>query len=153
MDSYKLTAELIPEKAWYSNLRKQMTPSAWRKLGKEVKARQGQKCAVCNAEGRLECHEVWDYDDVNHFQRLAGFVCLCRPCHQVKHLGRTVILAQQGLLDFDDVIEHFLRINECALADFLIYQEAIRTQYQERSKHEWTTDLGEYADLVEPAAR
>lgn len=34
---------------------------------------------------RLECHEVWEYDEENSIQRLSKLLALCTPCHRVKH--------------------------------------------------------------------
>lgn len=34
---------------------------------------------------RLECHEVWEYDEENSIQRLSGLLALCTWCHKVKH--------------------------------------------------------------------
>ena len=58
----------------------------------------------------LHCHEIWNYGDLQHIQKLVGFVALCRLCHHVKHLALALILAEAGRLDFDGVIRHFLCI-------------------------------------------
>ncbi len=36
---------------------------------------------------RLECHEVWEYEEQTRVQRLSSLVALCTRCHQVKHWG------------------------------------------------------------------
>ena len=84
----KLTVEPVPKPLANQSLSKQLG-NRWKKISKEERARQDHKCAVCEVapgEGRLHCHEVWEYDDmVACVQRLSGFVALCDPCHRVKH--------------------------------------------------------------------
>jgi predicted restriction endonuclease len=40
----------------------------WDKLRKEVYAEYGHRCGICGAQGRLNCHERWSYDDETHVQ-------------------------------------------------------------------------------------
>lgn len=61
----KLPVELVPESQWYKNLRKQVRPGVWGKLRKEIYAQAGYKCQVCGAEGKLHCHEKWEFDEKN----------------------------------------------------------------------------------------
>jgi hypothetical protein len=67
----KLTIELVPKTCWYSNLRNAMPRSSWDKVRKKVYADYGHRCGVCSAANvRLNCHEIWEYDDQRHIQRL-----------------------------------------------------------------------------------
>ncbi|MBF6592047.1 MAG: HNH endonuclease, partial [Ktedonobacterales bacterium] len=117
-------------------------PAAWDRLRQRVYAAAGHRCAICGAAGRLHCHEVWSYDDAAHTQRLEGCVALCVWCHHVKHLGLAGLLASQGKLDYERVIAHFLRVNGCDRATFRAHSERAFAQWRERSRYEWTTDLG-----------
>ena len=65
------------------------------------------------AEGRMNCHEIWEYDDKNHIQKLLGFIALCSMCHHVKHIGFAGILAREGKLNYEKVVEHFMTVNNC----------------------------------------
>jgi hypothetical protein len=143
----KLTAELVPKTAWGKNLRNQIPRQEWDKIRAEVAANQGHRCGICGAEGRFECHEIWEYDDVNHVQRLKDFIALCDLCHHVKHLGHASILAAQGKLDMKKVEEHFMLVNECDLKTFRRHAIESMVQYKERSKHKWKLDLGRYEHL------
>ncbi len=140
----KLKAELVPRTSWYKNMRSELPSRVWDKIRKDVCAYQGHKCGICKAEGRLNCHEIWEFDDLNHIQKLKGFIALCDLCHHVKHLGHASILAGQGKLDMKKVDEHFMRVNECDLKTFRIHALEAGAQYEERSKHEWRADLGKY---------
>lgn len=144
----KLKIDLVPQTCWYNNLRKQMRRSQWDKLRKKVYADQGNACQICGAEGKLNCHEIWRYDEERHIQELVGFHAVCGMCHHVIHFGMAQILASQGQLDLEAVIEHFMKVNGVSREVFEAHKiEAFRT-WQERSKYQWQTDLGEWTSLV-----
>lgn len=147
----KLTVELVPRKAWGQNLRGQITRGEWDKIRKDVIASQEHRCGICRAEGKLICHEVWEYDDVSHIQKLKSLIALCDLCNHVKHLGHASILAGQGKLDMKRVEEHFMRVNECDLETFRKHAREAMAQHKERSKHEWSLDLGNYKKHVKNA--
>jgi hypothetical protein len=149
----RLTIELVPKTSWCSNMRCAIPRAAWDRLRKQVYADYDFKCGVCGASGPLSCHEQWDYDDKAHIQRLAGFIALCALCHHVKHIGLAGILAVQGSLDYDVVVEHFMAVNRCDLATFKAYKAGAFAQWRERSAHEWMVDLGPYAAMVTEKAK
>ena len=146
--SFKLTIDLVPDTCWYSNLRNKMPQSKWDKLRKQIYAEVGHSCQICGAKGRLDCHEVWAYDDKKFVQKLKGFVALCSMCHHVKHFGMSQILADQGHLDLHAVIDHFCKVNSVSRNAFQTYKSGAFGIWRKRSKHQWRTDLGEWADLV-----
>jgi len=145
----KLTIELVPSTSHYKNLRKMMKRSRWDKLRKEVYAEFGHKCGICGSYGRLNCHEIWEYDDQQHIQKLSGLIALCPMCHHIKHLGLAAILIQKGHLDGDALNNHFLKVNECGLDDYVEHTANAALQHRERSQYEWTIDLGDYEKLLE----
>jgi hypothetical protein len=138
----RLTIELVPQSCWYSNLRQVLPREAWDRLRRQVYTACGYRCAICGTRGQLHCHEVWSYDDAAHVQRLEGFQALCADCHHIKHLGHAGILASQGKLDYERLVAHFLRVNQCDRATFERHQAEAFAQWEERSRHEWTTDFG-----------
>jgi len=125
-----------------------MKESDWDKLRKQIYAKYDNKCGICGAEERLNCHEIWEYDDQNHVQRLVGFIALCHLCHFVKHIGLAGVLASKGELDYKKVVEHFMKVNQCGISEFEKHKQNAFTQWAERSKHKWKIDLGEYQSLV-----
>jgi hypothetical protein len=138
----RLTIELVPATAWGANLRDVLTRQGWDALRRHVFAQFGNRCAICGAGGRLHCHEVWRYDDARHVQTLEGCLALCALCHHVKHLGMAHTLAEQGKLDYERVVRHFMEVNGCDRATFERHRAAAFAQFEERSRHEWTTDFG-----------
>ena len=147
-EDMKLTIELVPATTWYDNLRKRIAPAEWDKIRKKAYADYDHKCGICGSEGRLNCHELWQYDDERHIQRLAGFIALCDLCHHIKHFGLAGILAEEGKLDIEKVIEHFVKVNNCGRAEFEAHRRKAFEQWHERSQHQWHIDLGEYSNMV-----
>lgn len=145
----KLKIELVPSTSWYDNLRKKTSKTEWDKIRKQSYADANHKCAICGADGRLNCHEIWEYDDKTHIQKLTGFIALCNNCHMIKHIGFAGIQASKGLLDMEKLIEHFMKVNNCNREVFEKHLEEAFAQWRERSKHEWQVDLGAYTDVIE----
>jgi hypothetical protein len=144
----RLTIELVPQTCQYASLRTVISPGAWDRLQRRVLAQSSQVCGICGAEGPLLCQEHWRYDEVFYVQHLDGFIALCIWCHHVKHLLQAGILAHEGKLDFERVVQHFMRVNQCYRADFEAHGAAAFATWRQRSAHPWHTDLGEYAWLV-----
>jgi hypothetical protein len=138
----RLTIELVPATCWQANLRDVLPRPAWDALRRRVYASFGHHCAICGASGCLHCHEVWRYDDTAHIQTLDGLLALCELCHHVKHIGHARLLADQGKLDYERVVAHFLRVNGCDRATFARHRAEAFAIFAARSRHEWQTDLG-----------
>ncbi len=88
MTSLKLAVEEVPWSSRGKSLSQLLPESRWKKIRERVYADHGQRCAICDTkreDRRLDCHEVWEYDDEEHVQRLKGFVALCHLCHLAKH--------------------------------------------------------------------
>ncbi|MFI5271986.1 MAG: HNH endonuclease [Ktedonobacterales bacterium] len=137
----RLTIELVPATSWGANVRDMLPREAWDRLRRQVYAASQHHCAICGAAGRLHCHELWDYDDARHIQSLRGLVALCALCHAVKHIGHTRLLADQGQLDYERVVAHFLRVNSCDRATFERHRAAAFARFEQRSRYEWQLDV------------
>ncbi len=136
----KLTIELVPKTSWGNSLNRKMPRKEWDKIRKRTYAEYGHRCGICGADARLNCHEIWEYDDTEQTQTLKGFIALCNLCHHVKHLGFAQILAQQGQLDYEAVISHYMTVNGVDRQTFLQDRKAAFAQWEERSMHPWTVD-------------
>lgn len=147
MINYPLTIELVPETSWYNNLRKVISQKDWDVLRKQVYHKYNYHCGICNATGMMNCHELWEYDDVNHIQYLKGFIALCTLCHHCKHVGLARILADQGKLNYNDVITHFCTVNHCNPFQMDRYVQDAFILWESRSNYLWKIDLGEHRNL------
>lgn len=135
----KLTSELVPKTAWYSNVRSNVTRAEWDVIRKQVYADAGHVCAICGEVGKkhpVECHEVWEYDDVAHTQKLITMTALCPACHCVKHLGRA-----QAVGIFNIAIEHMMKVNGWTRKEAMEYSKKVFAEYEIRSQHKWKLDI------------
>jgi len=139
----KLSIELIPQTAWYSNLRSHLTNAAWDKVRKKCYKIANYKCEICGDSGLnqgfphpVECHEVWRYDDENNKQYLIRLIALCPLCHQVKHAGLALLNGQR-----ETVINQLVKVNEISKQKAAAYLTKSFKIWEERNKVEWKTDV------------
>ena len=135
----KLTIELVPKTSWYTNVRSNISKEQWDKLRNECYTKAHYKCEVCGGKGHkwpVECHEVWEYDDVNHIQKLARLIALCPNCHTTKHPGLAAINGKHHI-----VMSQLTKINNMTDKEAAIYLEKCFEIWRERSKHEWILDI------------
>lgn len=134
---YKLDFEMVPEECWYSNLRSVLTPSDWDRVRKDAYKRAGYKCRICGAEGRLEAHEQWSYDEEKRLQKLEDVLALCPACHAVKHISRTQLVGRGA-----EAMEHFMKVNGCSQTEYHAALGEANEAYRRRNKVEgWATDI------------
>ena len=69
-------------------------------------------------------------------------------CHHVKHIGLAGILANQGRLDFNKVIEHFCKVNNCSKNEFNKHQTEAFDTWRKRSNYQWEQDFGKYGAFI-----
>jgi len=145
----KLTIELVPSTVWYSSLYRLLPREVWDRIRNEIIENNGRKCQVCGeTEGTMNLHEIWEYDDVKHVQRLKGFILLCKKCHHIKHIGLARILANEGKLDYNEVIEHFCKVNDCTKKEFEKHKAKAFDVWSKRSEYEWKQDFGGYGEFI-----
>ena len=145
----KLSIELVPSTVWESSVYKLMSREVWDSIRNDFIKENGRKCQVCGkTSGTMNLHEIWNYDDKKHVQKLEGFILLCRMCHHVKHIGLAGILANQGKLGYDKVIEHFCKVNDCTKKEFEKHKAKAFEIWRERSEYEWNQDFGKYKEFI-----
>ncbi|HEX8140997.1 MAG TPA: HNH endonuclease [Pyrinomonadaceae bacterium] len=134
-----LTIELVPRTSWYRNVRSNVTAAVWERLKRLTSVRAGNVCEICAGRGKkwpVECHEVFDYDDERHVQKLVRLVALCPSCHEVKHIGLAGARGNHGW-----AVAHLARVNGWSIADAELYVEASFELWHRRSCHQWQLDL------------
>ena len=145
----KLEIELVPSTVWFSSLHRLMSRKAWNGVRDNIISKNGRKCQICaETEGTLNLHEIWEYDNKNHIQKVKGFILLCKMCHHVKHIGLAGILANEGKLDYNEVIRHFCKVNNCSEREFEKHVNDAFAIWRERSLQQWKQDFGEYKELI-----
>ena len=141
MERLKLTVELIPKTSFYSNMRKELSKEGWDKVRKSTYRKYNYRCGICNAKGRMNCHEIWEFDEGRGVQTLMGYEALCDLCHHVRHIGFASILARKGKLDYEKVVKHFCKVNKCSVEEFRTHTDQAYDTWDKRSKIKWRVDI------------
>jgi hypothetical protein len=150
--TFKLSIEMVPQPLWGINLRSLLPRSVWDTIRKKAYSDYGHRCACCGAGGMMHCHEIWRYEEDwqkgEGVQHLDGFVALCPTCHHIKHIGHAGILAQQGKLDMNALIEHFCTVNECSSDDFNEHNVEMVAKWATRNYLNWRVDIGQWQSYL-----
>jgi len=143
---FRLEVSPIPSSSWGKSLANILRGELWDSIRKDIYKMYGHKCVMCKVGGSvLHCHEVWQFDDRTHIQKLVGVICLCEDCHNIVHWMRTVTVAKKGeyteaYLTF--LRKHFCAVNSCNLAAFSEHTSDVVAQYRKRDMYKWTIDWG-----------
>lgn len=140
----KLSIELVPKSCFYTNVRSNVSREEWDKIRKQVYKKANYRCEICGGQGNnhpVECHEVWEYDDMNHIQKLIGMVALCPNCHQVKHIGLAGIRGSQN-----EAIKHLRKINQWDKNKANEYMANCFKIWSWRNQFAWKLDISLLSD-------
>jgi Domain of unknown function (DUF5710) len=135
----RLTIKLVPKSCWYSNVRSEVTPQSWELLKKRTFKAANYRCEICGGQGNqhpVECHEVWDYDDVRHIQRLVRLIALCPACHECKHIGFANVRGRG-----DIAAAHLASVNQWSAAVVSDYIGGCFKLWERRSQFKWDLDI------------
>ncbi len=149
----KLTVELVPANMWGANLRAILAKKVWDIVRRNVYAAAGHKCEICGEtgkNGRVECHERWEFDDLHSVQKLVGLICLCPTCHQIKHIGRYLSIHEKPEALFP-IVTKLAEVNGWNYDQIWEHIGSAMSQWEERSTREWKLDvtwLGEHEEVM-----
>lgn len=144
----RLTVELVPRTAWWSNVRSNVTRAEWEKCKAYARNQTGGTCLICRSTGHqqgrrhaVEADEIWHYDDDKQIQTLVGIRPLCPMCHAVKHLGRTRQVSSPE--QWARVIDHMCWVNgrEWTVTYLDRYLEIVFAIWEARSELEYSLDV------------
>lgn len=147
----KLEIELVPQPLWGFNLRSYFSSAGWDLIRRAVYKNAKLKCEICGKSGIvLHAHEIWEYDDFKSIQKLSGLVSLCEMCHHCKHIGFAAKQANEGKLDYNDVVNHFCAVNRCGEKRFQLELGRAKDLFNKRSGHGkvWTIDLSKLQEIL-----
>ena len=134
-----LQIELVPKSSWLHNIRKAVTGSQWDRIRKIVYIKANFLCEICGEVGtqhKVECHEVWSYDDKSNTQKLTSLQSICPLCHEVKHIGRASLFGKH-----ERAFNRFVKINSLREDDAVEIEHAVFKQWKLRSKRSWKLDV------------
>jgi NapC/NirT cytochrome c family, N-terminal region len=122
-----------------NNVRTVLTAKQWNALRGMVADQAWNVCEICGGEGPnhpVECHEIWEYNDVSHIQRLVGMIALCPDCHMVKHFGFARVRGKEEL-----AFKHFMKVNSLKKKDAEREITNAFDTWRKRSLIDWKLDL------------
>jgi hypothetical protein len=132
----KLTIELVPSTSWGDNLRSKLPKDTWDVLRRKCYQDADYCCEVCGKRGLVHAHEIWNYDDEKHIQKLNRLIALCPTCHGVKHFGRT-----QAIGKGEEALKHLMVVNSWTRKQVLDYVAKSFAIWQKRSQYIWKVDI------------
>lgn len=119
----------------YKNVRAILSPDNWQAVAKISYRNSGFKCDICHIKGKLECHEIWQFDDRNLTQKLIGLTSLCSDCHRVKHIG---LARKMGY--YKTTIKHMAKVNKISITQAERYVQYAEIEVKKR-KGDYALDL------------
>lgn len=139
----QLLVELIPKTCHYSNVRTTVKTSEWDKIRYLTYEAANHRCEICGDTGKnqgkrhdVECHEIWEYDDENHIQKLIGLIALCPFCHMTKHIGRAIATGQEKIC-----YGQMAKVNKWTPNQIQEHIVESFNLHKQRSEHEWDLDI------------
>ena len=139
-ETRKLSFQLVPETAWYCNLRS-VLPN-WTEISKKV--RKPGICAVCGEKTKkLDAHEVWSYNDETHKQLLKEIISVCKACHNAIHIGHASVTGK-----FVEAIEQYKKVNNLSYDVIRNDYDAACHVWTIRSGYQWNISIDQIKDKV-----
>jgi meiotically up-regulated gene 157 (Mug157) protein len=138
-NKYRLTIELVPSTSWYSNVRSNVSRKEWDIIRNKCYKLAFNKCEICEGVGhkhKVECHEIWNYDDDKKIQKLTGLIALCPKCHKVKHIGLSIIKNEYSI-----AVKQIMKVNKISENDAVKYIDSCFEIWKKRSEHDWKLDI------------
>lgn len=137
----KLTVEIVPETAHYSNLRTELPRRIWDRLRKDSYRAADYRCEVCGDKGPthpVEAHERWGYriEGRKGVQTLHQIISLCPPCHEVKHYGLAQVRGRE-----QEAFSHLAFVNKWTSKQTRSYLEDQALIHRIRSVVLWRLDV------------
>ncbi|UOQ44933.1 hypothetical protein MUN89_02980 [Halobacillus salinarum] len=124
MSGFKLTMEIRkPVYAQKKTVREAIPRSLWNAVRNDIQSKSDFQCQICGRreEGKLQAHEVWDYDEEKFLLILQEIQALCKSCHDLKHIhhaARRTKDSKARALVMQKLKNHFMKVNACTEADF-----------------------------------
>ena len=135
----KLAIELVPKLAHFQNARAALKRAAWNRVKDATTERAGHTCEICGDAGRLEAHELWEWQELSATdgrQLLVRTLALCPWCHRAKHWGFT-----EGTGFLAGTRRHIRRVNGWTDAELDEHIRASWREWARLSKMTWMMDI------------
>lgn len=152
---YALVPELVPSPLFHKSAHDQFkNDKRWKHIRDDTRAKVDSRCSACATQSNPHCNEVWKYHDGGDIgvAELIAFEILCRDCHDAHHIGRIMVLGDEGV--FNKVLGHLAKVNGISDREALALVSASLTTHSKRSKKPWMVTVTPnlvalYPDLIE----
>lgn len=138
----KLEIELVPASMWKCNLREFLTSKSWDLVRRASYLKANNSCEICGGKGvfgrghPVECHEIWEFNDLTKVQKLKGVTALCTICHRTKHFGLS------SLRGWTDQCKNQLKkVNNWNTMEVVSHINMSFSLFERRKNEEWNMDL------------
>lgn len=142
-----LFIDLVPGKAWFSNLRSELLEPEWDAVRRKVYRAAGYHCRICGEQGPnhpVEAHERWHFDEARRIQTLVCVTALCPMCHEATHYGLARVLGRDHIAD-----ERLMRVNGWSKAQLQAHINEAMATGRRQADMEWRLDARWLLDFVE----
>lgn len=133
-----LFVEMIPQSAWFSNLRSELNPEEWKEVSRKTARQANNHCEICGGQGSahpVECHERWNFDMQSHIQTLIRTIALCPACHEATHFGLARIKGRDR-----EAEQQLRKVNNWDEVQVIRHIELAGIAWEQRSAIDWTLD-------------
>ena len=131
-----LFVDLVPKTCWFTNVRTCIDKGDWNKLRQAIYKRANYQCECCQANSPLDAHERWEFDEDTKIQKLVRLIALCKPCHEVTHIGLAQIKGREGI-----VIKHLMNVTGMNKTDAEMHIDDAFNLWSKRNLYNWELDL------------
>jgi len=141
-----LFIDLVPNSAWFSNLRSELTKIEWDLVKKATFKAASYLCEVCGKRGQqhpVECHERWHYDSQTKVQTLVRTIALCPACHESTHYGLASVRGRD-----QEAKQHLMLVNGWNGDQANQHISQAMDEWKRRSEVKWKLDARWLLDFV-----
>jgi len=140
-----LSIEPVPFSSRFSSVRGYLGHAEFNRLKKAVFVRAGYRCEICLENGfeqghqhPVECHEVFEYDDLKGTQKISALMSLCPRCHSVKNIELSRAKSDE---EFEVAMAQLAKVNGWSKPQAQTYYQHALHVWKERSKKPWDLNL------------
>jgi hypothetical protein len=140
LKNLRLQIQPLPNSTWGISLAHKLDTETWNFIRRECYKIAGYRCEICRAEGEMNAHELWVYDDKKLLQIFNGVECCCVLCHNTHHFGRSSLVF--NLPQIEELIRHWCRVNKLTFADFVRHRDEVFALSAMRASKTYTVMIG-----------
>ncbi len=142
----RLFVDLVPNTAWFSNLRSELNASEWAAVKNKTYRTANYVCEACGGRGPdhpVECHERWTYVEDVQLQILDRTVALCPACHEATHFGLARVKGREV-----EACQQLMRVNCWSDSQLTAHVRLAMDDYKRRSSMKWRLDARWLLDFI-----